>query len=205
MSDRQISPPFERGALGTAFTDHTGATADASGNAQWEGKEWVFEDKDYTNPGFAVDRTNHFVTCRCVRNLAGATLNTKRFVKFKTDGTGYEYGAQVSGYGAVGDAGVMVDEFLTAAVPINALFWGVIEGPCMAVTDASGDTNVAIGNFVVPGSSADGTVVDQDKDGDSGDTAAVVVAFNQIQGAIGRAIKAVNGTGADVLIYKRRQ
>lgn len=203
MSDRFISPPFERGALGTAYTDPN--TASATGNEQWEGKEWIFEDKDYSNPGYAVDRTNHFVTCRCVRNASGGTLNTKRFVKFKADGTAYEYGSQVSGYGAVGDAGVVVDEFLTAAVPISALFWGVIEGPTLMVTDASGDTNIAIGNMVVPGSSVDGTIVDQDKDGDSGDTAAVVVAFNQIQGAIGRAITAVNGTGASVLIYKRRQ
>lgn len=202
MSDRFISPPFARGELGTAYSDAN--TIDTAGNAQWEGKEWIFEDKDWSNPGLAPDRTNMFVTCRCVRNASGATLNTKRFVKFKADGTGYEYGAQVSGYGVVGDAGVVVDEFLTAAVPISALFWGVIEGPTLMVTDASGDTNIAIGNMVVPGSTADGTVVDQDKDGDSGDTAAVVVAFNQIQGAIGRAMTAVNGTGASLLVYKRR-
>lgn len=196
MADRFQEPPFPRGELGDSYSDPN--TVETAGNSQWEGREWIFDDKDYSNPGYATDRTNRFVTCRCVRNKTGGTLIQKRFVKFKTDGTTRgNYGGQVNGYGALGDAGGIVDEYLAAVVPDNSLFYIVVEGPTLVTTDGSGDTNIACGVFVIP--ATNGTVVEQDR--------TVVTAtnvYNQMQSALGRTMEAVNANSTDVLISMRR-
>lgn len=194
--DRFQQPPFARGELGTAYSDPN--TASSTGNEQYEGKEWIFEDKDYSNPGTAAERTNMFVTVRCVRNKAGTTLNPKRFVKFKVDGTTRgNYGGQVSGYGALGDLGGITDEFIVGTIPDNALFYVVVEGPSIVTTDGSGDTTISTGRFVIPATS--GTVVEQDR--------TVVTAtniYNQLQSAIGVAMEDVAAISTDFLINVRR-
>jgi hypothetical protein len=197
---RNEAPPIARGQTYTWYTDENG-TVDATGGAHLEGKEWLFEDKDWANVqnGIAPDRTGMYVRCRLVRNKSGGALLPKRFAKYKTDGTtGAILPGQVSGYGdTVGQIGGVVDEFLPAAgAADNELFWLVIEGPSYMTTAASGDTNISLGSMVIP--STTGFVIDQDTT-----VAAGAATFNQIQGAIGRAMLAVNATATDVLICVR--
>ncbi len=198
---RNENPPMKRGEVFTFYTDDNGQTVDATGAAYLEGKTWIFEDNDlsgYTN-GIASYRSGKYVTCRLTRNASGGALLPKRFAKYKTDGaTGDIYGGQVSGYGdTVGQLGGVVDEFLPAAgVAADGLFWLVIQGPTKMTTAATGDTNISIGNAVIPSTS--GTVIDQDTT-----VAAGAATFNQIQGAIGRAAEAVNATATDFLVIVR--
>lgn len=133
---RNENPPFGRGEYDTATTFDFDV-----------GKEWVFEDIDYTpgTVGAKPARTNRQVRCRLVKNVSGIALLPKRLVRFKQSGV--NYGAQVDGYGAVGAERVYpVDEFLPAAgVPDQAYFWIVVDGPAKMLTPLAGaDFNGAI-------------------------------------------------------------
>lgn len=188
---RNENPPFELG-----HTYFEGSTPDATAHTELEGKTWEFEDIDYSAAGGAKPcRTGFFRKMMIVRNLSGSTLTKKRIAKMKPDGTGYEYGGQVSGYAdTVGQLGFPIDEFLSTTVPANDLFWVCVGGPAMCTTAAAGDTNIATGAMVIP--STDGKVIDQDVT-----VAAGAATFNQTQGAIGRALLAVNATDTNILIY----
>lgn len=198
---RNENPPFARGSVGTNYSDP--GTIDTTGASHLEGTEWVFEDKDFAAAvdGVIPDRTNQFVTCRVVRNKTGSAVLPKRFVKFKSDGTGSgDYGGQINGYGTIGTAGGIVDEFLPAAgAANNDLFWLVVQGPTKVTSDTAGDTTIPIGNFVIPGSTGDGTVIDQDVS-----VAAGSATFAQINGALGRAMTACAATATDFIINMRR-
>ncbi len=200
---RSENPPIGRGQTMDWYDDETpGSSINATGGAHLEGKEWMFEDLDYANlsNGIAPARSGKFVFCRLVRNKSGAALLPKRFAQYKADGTTADiFGGQVSGYGdTVGQVGGVVDEFLPAAgVPNNALFWLVVEGPTIMTTAASGDTNIGLGVMVIP--STDGKVIEQNTG-----VAAGAATFNQIQGAIGRSLLAVNATDSDIPVYVRR-
>lgn len=199
---RNENPPMGRGETFTFYTDDTGQTVDATGAAHLEGKEWVFEDNDYANVsnGIAPTRSGKQVTCRLTRNSSTTALLPKRFAKYKIDGaTADILGGQVDAYGdTVGQIGGVVDEFLPAAgVAANGLFWLVVEGPTKMTTNGAGDTNITAGNMVIP--TTNGTIIDQDVT-----VAAGAATFNQIQGAIGRALLGVNATATDVMVNVRR-
>ncbi len=199
---RNENPPMGRGEVFTQYSDDTGQTVDATGASHLEGKEWEFEDLDYSNlsNGIAPTRSGKKVICKLVRNSFTTVLLPKRFAKYKLDGaTADILGGQVDAYGdTVGQIGGVVDEFLPAAgVAANGLFWLVVEGPSKMTTGASGDTNISAGSMVIPTTS--GKIIDQDVT-----VAAGAATFNQIQGAIGRALLAVNATDTDVMVQVRR-
>jgi hypothetical protein len=162
--------------------------------------EWEFEDYDYSTT-VNGDRCHTPVICRCVRNASGTTLLPKRVAKFKSDSTDPRiYGNQVSGYATIGLAGGVVDEFLPAAgVAPNELFWLVIEGPTKVTTDTQGTTTIAVGGLVIPGTTADGTVIAQDTS-----VAAGAATFAQVNGALGRCRQAVAATATDFMMTMRR-
>lgn len=176
-----------------------GGTVAATDFLQWEGKEYEVEINN-PNSGDVVDPviSGTRKRVRAVRNLSGGTLAKKLLAKMKVDGSAYEQMTQVSGLTAsVADCGYPIDEFLTYDVPANDLFYIVVNGLAKVTSDASGDTNISIGSYVVPG--ANGKVVDQD--------VSVVTAtniYNQMQNAVGRAVTAVNGINTDFYIDVRK-
>jgi|GEM_PF-4432150 len=181
--------PFE---IGTTYFQ--GATASATEAASLEGK--VYEIEAYNlSSGDAVKPllTGRPKRVMIVRNSSGGALVGKRIAKMKTDGSAYEFLGQVSGYATtVGEHGYPIDEFLST-VPANDLFYVVIGGLAKVTSGPSGDTNIGIGNYVIP--TTDGKAVDQDVT-----VAAGAATFNQAQGAIGRAVTAVNGINTDFYI-----
>jgi hypothetical protein len=155
---RQEQPPFGRGETGFSI----GGSPASTDLKQWEGKEWVFEDIDWS--GTHQSRSNKYVRCRLVRNVSTVSLRPKALVSFKTtDAT--TYGSQVDGYAvsdgvAVGSIpGFPVDEFLPSNVAINDIFWIVMEGPAMVVTtlDNSATVNINVGDLVGVATTAAGT------------------------------------------------
>lgn len=185
------SLPFPRGS-----TFYQATPTDTSAHAKdLEGKEYVDNDMNYGNADYAGYRTGREVRLRIVRNVTGSAMLPKRIARMKVDGTAYEFAGQVNGYAdTVGQIGYPIDEFLPAAgVADDDLFYVVIKGPAMCTTAAAGDTNISTGSKVIP--STDGKVIDQDTT-----VAAGAATFNQIQGAIGRAILAVNATDSNILI-----
>jgi len=195
------APPFARGDYGGALDLlPSGESLDSTARGSLEGSEWQFEDNDYSTTVNGTRCTTP-VTVRIVRNASGTVLLPKRFVKFKDDSTDQRiYGNQVSGYGTIGKAGGVVDEFIPATgVPANQLFQLVVEGPTKVTSDTQGDTTISVGSFVIPGTSADGTVIDQDTS-----VAAGAATFAQVNGAIGRAKVAVTTTATDFMIHMRR-
>jgi hypothetical protein len=173
--------------------DGTPALADAP---QLEGKEyWV----EHVNPnsGGVVDPavSGRRKRVRIVRNVSATAMLPKRIAKMNVGGSGLEFLSQTNGFATVvGEKGYPVDEYLPAAgAPQYALYYVVVEGPATVVTAAAGDTNIALGSMVIP--STDGKVIDQDTTVVTGPGL-----YNQIQGAIGRAVKAVNATDTDLVI-----
>lgn len=182
--------PFELGA--TYFGGNTPSTTDGN---QILGKTFVVEDNDYSTSPIAGVRTGRYKKIMAVRNTAGSALLPKRIARMKSDGSAYEYLTEAMGYAdTVGQLGYPIDEFLPAAgVADDDIFYVVVEGMATVTSAAAGDTNISIGQFVIP--STDGKVIDQDVT-----VAAGSATFNQIQGAIGRAVTAVNGTSTDFKI-----
>lgn len=192
------SLPFQRGQ-----TFYGATPSDTTAHKDLEGREYVIIDDDQSggnSGGVGGNRTGREVRLRIVRNLSGGALLPKRIAKMKTDGSAYEYSGQVSGYAdTVGQKGFPIDEYLPAAgVSSYDLFYVVVKGPAMCTTGASGDTNIATGNFVIP--TTDGKVIDQDLTAADGQDTTFASLFNQMQGAIGRAILGVNATSANILI-----
>lgn len=149
---RTENPPFERG-----MTFYNGGTIDANnlGGVQHEGKIWEFEDLDYSNTsvGAKKQRSGRMVKCMCVRNVSGIALLPKRLAGIYTAGADGKYAlGRVAGYTTTtNERGYPIDEFLPAAgVPANDLFWVVVEGPAMCITDlAAGAGNVInVGSYV---------------------------------------------------------
>jgi hypothetical protein len=189
---RNENPPFQPGA-----TFGNGNTVAATDGAQYEGKEYVFEDVAPNSPT-GTFRTNRYITRRIVRNNSGGALLPKRLGKLSVAGAAsQDGGSKVDGYTASpADTGFPIDEYLPAAgVAANDLFYVVTNGPALITSDASGATNFAVGQVVVPGASGTvGKIVTQDP------TQTAANLFNQIQNAIGRALAAVNAINTDVLI-----
>lgn len=194
---RDETPPFERG-----FTYYNGGTIDANnlGGVNLEGKEWRIEDTIYG--------TGQYVTLRCVRNVAAVALLPKRLVKFSLDAF---YGCRVNGYTNVSpEGGFPVDERLPAAgVAVNDLFYIVVQGPALVLTDiASGAGSVfAVGDPLVSltGATSGATTAGRVR------VAAVtgltgVPIRDELLNVIGRAVsaKTTAQTAADMLIIVNR-
>lgn len=167
---RDDSPPFE---VGHTYKDGVGIdTTDQSDGENLCGKEWVFEDinfsQGYQQGGAAKpERSGKKVVRRVVRNASGTTLYASRLVQF-ANGTnavtgtiaGDRFGCWVNGNQNV-SAGPCypVDEFLSAAgVAPNDLFYIVTEGPATVLTDTVAlNANINIGDFVAAGTFASST------------------------------------------------
>lgn len=203
------SPPFPRGE-----TYYNGRTIDSNAleGANLEGKEYTFPDLDLATAGGArASRSNREVRCRVVRNSAGIALLPKRVVKYKTS----TYGYQVDGYTAVTseDFAGVVDEWLpTTGVPSNDLFYIVIQGPTVALTDiaASAANLVSQGSLLV----ALTAVTSQATTAGHVTVATAIAAattdndgtvFDQAVNRIGRALsaKTTNNTNADIYVDLR--
>ncbi len=180
--------------LGSTWVD--GGTAASTDAQNLEGKEYYVETINYADTGVVKPAlTGRYKKVRIVRNVTGSAILPKRIAKMKSDGSTYEYLSQVNGYAdTVGQLGYPIDEFLPAAgVADQELFYIVVEGLAKVTSAAAGDTTISIGNFVIP--STDGKVIDQDVT-----VAAGAATFNQIQGAIGRAVTAVAAINTDFYI-----
>lgn len=196
--------PFPRG--GTFFGGGTPSTTDGSDNL--EGKEYWCEDLDYSaSSGVKPHRSGHLVRLRVVRNASGGALLPKQRVSFKATAGNYLIG-QVDGKcnSTAQGATAVVDEFLPAAgVAANDLFYVVVEGPAMHLTDLAGGASnlINVGSLLVcltavtSGATTAGRVAPQDL---TGATANLGI---QIQNRIGYALsaKTTANTNADVLVY----
>jgi hypothetical protein len=198
---RQGSPPFGRGKT---FFDGNVATlaleATNPSHSELEGKCWTFEDINFAISSTGVDpyRTGRYVHCMCVRNISGGALLPMDLARMTKTGTGYQYTGQVDATlpGGAFDLAYPVDEFLPAGgVANNDLFWVVVSGPATVRTDTAGTTTINVGDMVVPGGTTAGRVVDQNTGVGAG-----AATFNQINGAIGRAITATTGVTQQLLV-----
>src|SRR5690606_10726577 len=130
---RDNSPPFPRGGK-------WGSSESPDGDS-FVGREFQFEDIDYSAAGPKPVRSNRPVTVRCVRDsctvdsggeAATGALLPKKLVTFKA-GT---YNREVDGYARLTAVGPCypVDEFLPAAGVANGeLFYIVTKGPAMCL------------------------------------------------------------------------
>lgn len=169
-------------ALGTTyFEGRTPVTTEASG---LEGRTYVVQATEVdSSTGVQPELTGRYKKVMVVRNSSAAVALPKKIAKMKTDGSGKEYLGEIMAYAdTVGELGYPVDEFLPAAgAPINDLFYVVVEG--IAKVISTGAATIGIGEFVIP--STAGAVTEQNIA-----VAAGADTFNQIQGAIGRAVTA---------------
>lgn len=192
---RDEAPPFELGQ-----TYFQGNTPDTTVANHLLGKIWTFEDINLNASGsggtMKPRRMGAPRRMMAVRNTSGGALLPKRIARMKVDGSLYEFTQEIVGYAdTVGQLGFPIDEFLPpAGVADDDIFWVCVGGPATVTSAAAGDTTISIGSFVIP--STDGKVIDQDTT-----VAAGAATFNQIQGAIGRAIVAVAAINTDFLIY----
>lgn len=193
---RDESPPFKRGQTFYGGAVPT-AAADLIAHADLEGKTWRFEDIDYSLPGTTSFRSGKYVTCMLVRNVHSTVILPSDVVVFNVAGSGVEYLGQVKkAIPTLGERTAVADEYLPAAgVAVNDLFWVVIAGPTMAKTDTAGDTTLAINDIVIPGATTAGRVIGQDQT-----VAAGAATFAQVNGELGRAVKAVAATSTLFLI-----
>ncbi len=196
------APPFERGS-----TYYNGGTIDSAnlGGGNLEGRIYEFADLDFSNvnPGARPARSGRTVFCMVVRNVAAAALLPKRLVTLqKTAGNAYL--GKVDGYATItADRCYPVDEFLPAAgVAVNDLFYIVVKGPAMVLTDLAGaDNNVLpVSTILVSltgatsGATTSGRVAPQDL------TGATAVLGAQLNNVVGRALsaKTTGNTNADI-------
>lgn len=198
--DAWMNLPFERGQ--TAFGGQSGLAATDFDNIV--GREYKVEDIDPSSTTLTGSKTRsgRHITLLAVRNSSGGALLPKRCVQFKAG----KWGLEVDGYTTVTaeDRAGIVDEFLPAAgVPANDVFYIVVEGPTLVLTDLAGGANNLIpANTVLvaltaasSGATTAGRVAPQDL------TGATAVLANQATNRIGRALSAATtaNTNADLL------
>jgi hypothetical protein len=203
---RDETPPFARGRT---YAD--GATIDSSDltnliGQDIEGKDWVFED---INPNTGIQRTNHSVRCRAIRNMASFNLLPSRVLAVFTTTAGRQE-SRAGGYTTTTAADVLgvVDEYLPAAgVPQYDVFWAVIDGPTVVYTDiaAAAGNLITLGQRVVAltavtsGATTAGRVAVQTLAA----TTLLVADASQIMNVIGRALTAATtaNTNTGILVY----
>lgn len=191
------SLPFDRGQ--TASTGLSSVDSTVLNNL--EGKEYIVDDVD---PATGIARTGRRVKLRCVRNKAAAALLPKRLVSFKASAG--VFGAHVDGYAdTTAEESYPVDEYLPAAgVAVDDLFYIVVEGPALVLSDLAGGANnvLNVGDCVVAltaatsGATTAGRVAPQDL------TGATALLAKQIKNQVGYALtaKTTGNTNADVLV-----
>lgn len=192
MSDISSSPPFTRGNY--------------SGSGEFlylEGREFWMEDVSPLS-GVAVSRTGRLCKVRLVRNISGINLLPKRLVTFSA--TAGKYGARVDGYvDTTAEHCYPVDEYLPAAgVPDQSLFYIVVEGPALVLTDLAGGANnlIALGGNVVGLTAATSGATTAGRLAPIDLTGATALLANQIMNRVGRALTArtTANTNADILV-----
>lgn len=154
---RDEAPPFGRGQ-----TWYGGGTIDVNdlGGQELEGREYEFEDLDYSVQGGAPQRTGRRVRVRIVRNMSGIALLPKRLASLQ--GSAGVFGARVDGYATVpGQLALPIDEFLpSGGVPHGDLFYVVVKGPALCVVHpdpAAVVADIAVGDRVVAATGAAST------------------------------------------------
>jgi len=189
-------PPFPLGQLGgfTGPSDVLVASGAAAGS-DWYGIVKLFPD---TNPITGRLRSNRVKKCLAVKNSTGITLAAKRLVTlkagslFEVDGYGFRTDGIVSG---------VVDEYLTAGVPVNEVFWITIEGPTEVAlglaSQAAADTDLVA---LTSAASTDASTAGRAQ-------TASVTTVAQLRSCFGRALSASATTAADILasvFFQRR-
>lgn len=191
---RLEAPPFQRG-----HTMYEGITVDMTkippAGQSLEGTEWEFADVDLSQYGAEQMRSNETVRVRVVRNVSTIALAAKRLVTMQKTGTdGRYYEGRVDGYvNTTADRCFPVDEWIgSAGVPINDLFYVVVRGPAVLLTDnATLSANIAVGDQMVSATAAASTSTTLGGGANSQDlTGATTLLANQIRNAIGRALSA---------------
>lgn len=198
---RSEAPPITRGSYEE--------TAGAFDNLL--GKEWVFEDLDYSTRGARAARTNRLVTCRLVKNSSGAAILPRSLCQFKT-GNGPDYGAIVAGQTTTtAQHGYPADEWLpSTGVPDGAYFWIVVRGPATVLTPMAGaefNGNITEGTVMVAltaattGATTAGRVAVQNITGSSQATDYSSL-LNQAENMVGRALsaKTTGNTNSSLLV-----
>lgn len=123
------------------------ATGDTTSGANLEGMEYEVPDDQHG--------TGSMVKLRVVRNVAAIALQPKRLVSFVASKRG-----QVDGYARLNPNPVYsrpVDDAYTSSIPVNALFYVVVEGYCNTKTPlAAGDftATIAAGDILCNGTAA---------------------------------------------------
>jgi hypothetical protein len=167
MAGKHESLPFERGQ-----TASTGlATVDATVLDNLEGQEYVVDDVDPAD-GRHPHRPARPPAARA-QQVSGIALLPKRLVSFKDRGR--VYGSRVDGYAdTTAEHSYPVDEYLpSTGVADSDLFYIVVEGPALVLTDLAGGANnvLNVGDVVVAltaatsGATTAGRVAPQDLTG----------------------------------------
>lgn len=182
--------PFDRGAtLGVSST---------SDGTQHEGKVVWFDDKTY---GLGP------IKLRCVRNVSGIALQSKRLVTFQT---GY-LGKRVDGYADVASSEhcyPVDDAYGSVTIANNDLFWIVEDGPCLIKTALPADATNLIpeGSFVVCATAATSQATTAGRIRAIDTAAATTLQLEGLLNHVGRALTArtTANTNTDTLVYVRR-
>jgi hypothetical protein len=176
-----------------------------------EGKDWVFEDQNFNTGGTGVvqTRTNHYVRCRVIRNMAAATLFASQVVLRNDSAPGLNF-SQANGlcYTTAQDVLGVVDEWLGPNGCLQYdLCWVVMDGPTLCYTDLAGGANnvFTVGERVVAltaatsGATTAGRIAPQTLNG----TTLSAQEENELQNVIGRAMSAATtgNTNSQLLVY----
>lgn len=129
--------PFPRGE--TFFGSTTPDSADANALALM-GRVYEVIDKPVKSGRAATGRTIRLI---CLRNEAAVALESKRLAIFKAG----KEGLAVDGYARLEDALCVAidDEYGSNTVAVNDLFYAVLSGPCLVLTNLAADATNVIG------------------------------------------------------------
>lgn len=176
MSGHYENLPFQRG--------RTYGAADNTLAVHLEGREYIHEDQNYG--------TGMNCKVRICRNNSGIALQPKRLAKFNLTAGKGEY--DVAGYADVlAEPTAVIDDLLgPGGVPAGDLFYCVIAGPCLVLTDlAAGASNViAVGDYLHSQTAATTGATTAGRVTEAVFTGATAVLAGQITNVLGRAMSA---------------
>lgn len=194
---RDEAPPFARGetyANGNLEILNAASGPFGLGGVNLEGKEFVFEPNADGQGGASFgllgpDPNGRPIRVKVVRNVSTIALKPKRLVKFQTGTTGINLETRVDGYTSVVTdvpAGI-VDEFLPpAGVPVNDLFYIIVEGSTIGTSMATGTPALTSGAFTTPGAGTSLTNDDAGRLELQSLAGATTVLGNNLQNRVGR-------------------
>lgn len=186
--------PFPRGSTAFGNINTNVYTPTSTDLAQWEGREWIINNDQFPNNGL--------ICLRCVRNVSGIALQSKRLVTFKT----LLWPKQVDGYARVNPVFARpVDDALgSITVPNNDLFYVVMWGACLINTGLAADaTNLfSEGDMLVAGTGATSQATTAGRVVAADFTGATSPLAKQIGEVVGRALTArtTSNTATDTLV-----